>query len=108
MDGHYEEEEVAAAAAAVEVLSGEEETEEGDDDNDNNESGSNNSSDDDDDDGDDFSSYDLTDRDQVLLAVRDECTDDEEYGLLMKFCRKHFQSTYAQRRWVRSLSLIHI
>merc|ERR1719162_1644776 len=42
-----------------------------------------------------FSSYDLTDRDQVLLAVRDECTDDEEYGLLMKFCRKHLRSTYA-------------
>ena len=92
MDGHYEEEE-EAAAAEVEVLSGEEEKEEGDDDSD--ESGSNNSSDDDDDDGDDFSSYDLTDRDQVLLAVRDECTDDEEYGLLMKFCRKHLRSTYA-------------
>ena len=102
MDGHYEEEEVAAAAAAVKVMSGEEETEEGDDDSDNNESGSNNSSDDDGDD-DDFSSYDLTDRDQVLLAVRDECTDDEEYGLLMKFCRKHLRSTYSVRRWVRTL-----
>ena len=92
MDGYEEHEAVvAAAAAAVEVLSeGEEEEEEekeDDDDDDDDNTGSGNSH--------DFSSYDLTDRDQVLRAVRDACTDDEEYGWLMKFCRTHLRSTYA-------------